>query len=85
MINIRKVGLVKCVDFDPANQNTVAGPTTHYVNDGAQPTVAALKAAIAGSGVSASYPAAFMFTATKDDLIYVCRTNSIAVAGLPGA
>lgn len=73
------------VDYDPANQNTVAGPTTHLVQGRGLPTIAALKAAISGSGVSASYPAATMMTMTKDDLIYICRTNAIAVAGLPGA
>lgn len=69
------------VDYDPANQNsTVILPTP-----GGKPTIAQLKAAIAGSGVAASYPAAFMFAATKNDLIAVCRANAIAVAGLPGA
>ena len=46
------------------------------------PSVAALKAAISGSGVSASYPAATMQTMTKDDLIFVCKTHSIAVTGM---
>lgn len=47
-----------------------------------KPTIAALKAAISGSGVSASYPAAFLTAATKDDLIYVCKTHGISVVGL---
>lgn len=46
------------------------------------PSVAALKAAISGSGVAASYPTATMQTMTKDDLIFVCKTHSIAVTGL---
>jgi hypothetical protein len=70
------------VDYDPANQNTVA--PGKLVVKGQQPTIAALKAAISGSAVAAKYPARFMFTATKDDLIFICRTEGIAVAGLPG-
>lgn len=68
------------VDYDPANQNS---PTV-LVTLGGKPTIAQLKAAIAGSGVAASYPASFMFTASKNDLIAICRANAIAVAGLPG-
>jgi hypothetical protein len=71
------------VDYDPANQNT--GASTRLVEKGGKPTIAELKAAISGSGVSAKYPASFMFKATKDDLIFICRTEGIAVAGLPGA
>lgn len=69
------------VDYDTANQNS---PGDLLPVDGGKPTVAALKAAIAGSGVTAKYPAAFMHSATKNDLIHVCRTEGIAVAGLPG-
>jgi hypothetical protein len=68
------------VDYDQANQ--AAGfklPTTNQ-----KPTIAELKAAISGSGFAARYPASFMFAATKNDLIAVCRAHSIAVAGLPG-
>lgn len=46
------------------------------------PTVSALRAAIAGSGVAASYPTAFLDGATVNDLIYVCRQHGIAVVGL---
>lgn len=67
-------------DYDPANQ---AAPTKLAVLGG-KPTVAELKSAIAGSSVAANYSAAWMNTATKNDLIYACRTEGIAVAGLPG-
>lgn len=70
------------VDYDPSNQNTVSASA--LVQKGGKPTIAQLKAAISGSGVAASYPAAAMMTMTKDDLIFICRTNGIAVAGLPG-
>lgn len=70
------------VDYDPANQNTTgAGKLTVL---GGKPTIAELKAAISGSGFSARYPAAFMMSATKNDLISICRIHGIAVAGLPG-
>lgn len=68
------------VDFDPANQQS---PTKLTVLGG-KPTIAELKAAIAGSPVTAKYPASFMMKATKNDLIHVCRVEGIAVAGLPG-
>lgn len=71
------------VDFDPPNQNTVAA--TRLVALSGKPTVAELKAAISGSAFAARYPASFMFSATKNDLISVCRIHGIAVAGLPGA
>lgn len=70
------------VDYDPANQNTTGAGK--LVNEGAQPSIALLKAAISGSGVAAKYPAAFMMKATRNDLVYVCRVEGIAVAGLPG-
>lgn len=67
------------VDLDVRNGitpvNAVKQPTA--------PTVAALKAAISGSGFSARYPAAFMLAATYNDLVYICRLHSIAVAGIP--
>lgn len=69
------------VDHDPANPTS----GTKLVVLGGKPTIAELKAAIAGSAKAANYPAKFMFSATKNDLIYVCRTEGIAVAGLPGA
>ena len=71
------------VDYDPSNQNTVAA--TRLVQAGGKPTIAELKIAINASAVTAKYPAKFMFSATKNDLIYVCRQEGIAVAGLPGA
>lgn len=46
------------------------------------PSVTALRAAIAGSGVAASYPSRVLDAMTKDDLIFVCKTHSIAVTGL---
>lgn len=71
------------VDYDPANQNTVAA--TRLVTKGGKPSVAELKAAISASAFAARYTPAFMMSATKDDLIFACRTHGIAVAGLPGA
>lgn len=67
-----------------ANFDVTADTTPVLVNKKAdtKPTISALRAAIAGSGVSASYPAAFLNAATKDDLIYVCKTHSISVVGL---
>lgn len=68
------------VDYDPANSNG----GVRLVTLGGKPTIAQLKVAISGSAVTAKYPAAFMMTATKNDLIGVCRLEGIAVAGLPG-
>lgn len=67
-----------------ANFDVNADSTPVLVNKKAdtKPTVAALRAAIAGDAVSASYPAAFLDAATKDDLIYVCKTHGISVVGL---
>lgn len=59
-----------------------ANPLKYRSTSHTSPTVAALKTAISGSGVSASYPAATLLAMTKNDLIYVCRQNGIAVAGL---
>ena len=47
-----------------------------------KPTISALRTAIAGSGVADSYPTAILDGATKDDLIYICKTHSISVVGL---
>ncbi len=77
---MRKSPRLRQVDYDPANSNGGVRLTVL----GGKPTIAQLKAAIAGSGVAAKYPASFMFTATKNDLIYVCRQEGISVAGLPG-
>ena len=71
------------VDYDPANLNMPAGPGK-LVNQLSMPTVAALKAAISGSAFTARYPAAWMHSAPKNDLISACRIHGIAVAGLPG-
>ena len=68
------------VDYDPANSNG----GVRLVVLGGKPTIAALKSAIGGSGVAAKYPASFMNSATKNDLIYAARLEGIAVAGLPG-
>lgn len=68
------------VDYDPANSNG----GVRLVVLGGKPTIAQLKAAISGSGVAAKYPTAYMNSATKNDLISVCRVEGIAVAGLPG-
>jgi hypothetical protein len=67
-----------------ANFDVNADSTPVLVNKKAdtKPTIAALRAAIAGDAVAASYPAAFLNTATKDDLIYVCKTHGISVVGL---
>jgi hypothetical protein len=46
------------------------------------PSVGGLRTAISGSGVSASYPTAFLNTATKQDQIYVCILHGISVTGL---
>lgn len=67
-----------------ANFDVNADSTPVLVNKKAdtKPTIDALRTAIAGSGVSASYPATFLNAATKDDLIYVCKTHGISVVGL---
>lgn len=46
------------------------------------PSVGGLRAAIIASPQSASYPVAFLNTATKQDLIYVCTVHGISVVGL---
>lgn len=46
------------------------------------PAVGQLRTAIIGSAHAASYPVAFLNTATKQDLIYVCETHGISVEGL---
>lgn len=67
-----------------ANFDVNADSTPVLVNKKAdtKPTIAALRAAIEGSAHSGSYPAAFLNTATKDDLIYVAKTHGISVVGL---
>ena len=67
-----------------ANFDVNADVTPVLVNKKAntKPTIAALRAAIVASDYSASYPAAFLDAATKDDLIYVAKTHGISVVGL---
>ncbi len=79
---MRKSIRLRFVDYDPANQNTVAA--TRLPTLGGKPTIAELKAAISGSAFAARYPASFMMAATKNDRIHICRVHGIAVAGLPG-
>jgi hypothetical protein len=66
------------VDFDVRNDNQ----PVNAIKQPSAPTVAAMKAAIGGSGVAASYPAATLHALQYNDLVYICRTNGIAVAGL---
>lgn len=63
------------VDFDPLN--TQADKAIR--NPHAKPTIAELKTAITGSAQAASYPAAYLRTCTKNDLIGICRTHGITV------
>jgi hypothetical protein len=67
-----------------ANFDQNADTTPQRLNKRAntKPTISDLRTAISGSGVSGSYPAAFLDAATKDDLIYVCKTHGISVVGL---
>lgn len=46
------------------------------------PSIAQLKSAISGSAVAAKYPAAFLNSATKNDLVSICRVENISVAGI---
>lgn len=57
-------------------------PALQFPNVGKFPTVSALRTAISGSGVSASYPTATLEAMTKNDLIFVCRSHAIACVGL---
>lgn len=66
-------------DFDVENDTL---PKLPYAPVGYLPSIAALKAAISGSPQSASYPASFLRTATKNDLVYVCKLHAISVVGL---
>ena len=65
-------------NFDYVNDTTPVNTFDHP----SLPVVSAMRSAIAGSAVSASYPSARLDAATKNDLVYICRTHSIAVAGL---
>jgi hypothetical protein len=47
-----------------------------------KPTIEDLREAIEESDESESYPTAFLDAATKDDLIFVCKTHGISVVGL---
>jgi len=57
-------------------------PALKFTDTRVHPSIAELKAAISGSGVSASYPTAVLKAATKNDLIYICRVHNISVNGL---
>jgi hypothetical protein len=65
-------------DWDVQNDTT---PKNSLVTK-TLPTIAALKAAIAGSGVAASYPTAVLLGSTENDLIYICKLHNISVVGL---
>lgn len=65
-------------NYDPKNDTT---PALQF-DQPHLPSVSALRAAIAASEVTTSYPTAFLDTATKNDLIYVARTHGISVTGL---
>jgi hypothetical protein len=69
-------------DFDVKNDITPLMPFPSTTQGGRFPTIAALKAAISGSAVASSYPAATLQVATKNDLIFICRTHGIAVVGV---
>jgi hypothetical protein len=62
--------------FDVRSSITPFNPLTNTRN---APTVAALKAAIAGSAVSASYPASVLSASSKLDLVNICRIHGISV------
>lgn len=66
-------------DFDVENDTL---PKLTYSAPGYLPSIAALKAAISGSGFAASYPTATLRALTKNDLIGICRVHNIAVVGL---
>jgi hypothetical protein len=63
-------------DFDVINDKLPKRLNNRTV----KPTIAELKAAIAGSGVAASYPTRTLNSSTRNDLIRICRQHSIAVA-----
>jgi hypothetical protein len=44
-----------------------------------RPTIAQLRAAIAGSPQAASYPTRVLNSSTKNDLVSICRLHNIAV------
>lgn len=67
------------VDLDVRNSIT----PTQTQKQPSGPSIPALKAAISGSAFAARYPAAFMYAATYNDLVYICRLHSIVVAGIP--
>lgn len=66
-----------------ANFDVLNDPTPKLTNNRPTlPTISAMRAAIIASPQAASYPAARLDTATENDLIYICKTHGIAVAGL---
>jgi hypothetical protein len=65
-------------NFDYVNDTTPVLTFDHP----SLPIISAMRTAIGASGVSSSYPSAVLDAATKNDLVYICRVNSISVAGL---
>lgn len=66
-----------------ANHDVLNDPTPKLTNaKPSLPTIAAMRAAILASPQAASYPSARLDAATENDLVYICKTHSIAVAGL---
>lgn len=58
-------------------------PALSYPKTGTKfPTISALRTAIAGSGVAASYPTEKLEAMTKNDLVYICRLHGIACVGI---
>lgn len=54
--------------------------TTPQLQFQAKPiAVSALKTAITGSGVASHYPASFLQSASKNDLLYVCKLEGITI------
>lgn len=66
-----------------ANRDTASDPSNLLkYRRPVQPSVSALRTAIAGSGVSAKYPTKVLDASSKNDLIYICKQEGITVAGL---
>jgi hypothetical protein len=69
-------------DFDIKNDVTPALPFPSTNSGGKFPTIAALRIAITGSAVAASYPLATLLASTRNDLVFICRTHSIPCVGI---
>jgi hypothetical protein len=69
-------------DFDIKNDVTPVLPFPSTNSGGKFPTIAAMRAAITGSAVASSYPLATLLASTRNDLVFICRTHGIAVAGI---